>query len=167
MEHDIDLLIMPPLYSHLLQPLDVEVFAAFKRAHSGETNAVFRLNTQRIFRFKWLQMFQRAKAKAVTPTNIRAGFKNAGLMPNNPSEVFKCIPTNTSFSGRPIHTPPEQIVMEVTLLKNSPPEGAEFHQSNITFTSAICYINDVITPIKRYAKRITYICKTLLIINAL
>ena len=40
----IDLLIIPPYYSHLLQPLDIEIFTAFKRAHSGKTNAISRLS---------------------------------------------------------------------------------------------------------------------------
>jgi hypothetical protein len=54
MENDIDLLIMPPHCSHLLQPLDVGVFSAFKRAHSNETDATSRLSTQRISRPEWL-----------------------------------------------------------------------------------------------------------------
>ena len=37
MENQIDLLIMPPHCSHILQPLDVGVFSAFKRYHSAET----------------------------------------------------------------------------------------------------------------------------------
>jgi hypothetical protein len=35
MEHIIDLLIMPPHCSHVLQPLDVGVFSAFKRYCTG------------------------------------------------------------------------------------------------------------------------------------
>ena len=61
---------MPLYYSHLLQPLDIGVFAAFKRAYSGETDAGFRLNTQRIQRAKWMEMFQKIKVKAVTASNI-------------------------------------------------------------------------------------------------
>ena len=74
MENEIDLLVMPPHCSHLLQPLDINVFAAFKRAHNGETDAVSRLNTQHIPRFEWLQMFQRARNKAVVAFNILTGW---------------------------------------------------------------------------------------------
>ena len=45
MENSIDLLVILPHCSHLLQPLDVKVFAAFKRVYSGETDAVLKLNT--------------------------------------------------------------------------------------------------------------------------
>jgi DDE superfamily endonuclease len=50
MENNVDLLIMPPHCSHLLQPLDVRAFSAFKRAHSNKTDATSRLSTQRISR---------------------------------------------------------------------------------------------------------------------
>ena len=43
-KNSIDLLTMPFYYSHLLQPLNIRVFAIFKRAYSGETDAVFKLN---------------------------------------------------------------------------------------------------------------------------
>jgi hypothetical protein len=56
MENDIDLLVMPPHCSHLLQPLDVGVFAAFKRAHSNQTDHTSRLSSQRISRSEWIQI---------------------------------------------------------------------------------------------------------------
>jgi hypothetical protein len=40
MEHIIDLLIMPPHCSHVLQPLDVGVFPAFKRYCTGYRGTV-------------------------------------------------------------------------------------------------------------------------------
>ena len=48
MKNSIDFLIISFCYSHLLKPLDVGVFAAFKRAYSGEIDALFRLNITRI-----------------------------------------------------------------------------------------------------------------------
>ena len=50
MEYLIDLLILPPHISHLLQPLDVGVFAPLKRALVEETDAVSQLNSGRISR---------------------------------------------------------------------------------------------------------------------
>ena len=72
-------------------------------------------------------MFQRAKSKAIIPVNIRAGFKGADLIPNNPSEVFKRIPINTSSSSRPTHTPPDQIALQNILLKSSSPENIKIY----------------------------------------
>jgi hypothetical protein len=73
MKNDINLLIMLPHYLHLLQPLNVRVFSAFKRAHLNKTDATSRLSTQRISRPEWLEMFIRARAKAVKPDNIVSG----------------------------------------------------------------------------------------------
>jgi hypothetical protein len=50
MENDIDLLIIPPHCSHLLQLLDIRVFAALKHAHLSETNSTSQLSLQRISR---------------------------------------------------------------------------------------------------------------------
>ena len=43
-ENNINLLVMPPYCSHLLQPLDIGVFSAFKRAHANETDTTSRLS---------------------------------------------------------------------------------------------------------------------------
>ena len=50
LQNGIDLLIMPPHCSHMLQPLDVSVFAPLKRALSKETDKVARLDSSRIAR---------------------------------------------------------------------------------------------------------------------
>jgi hypothetical protein len=65
MENDIDLLIMPPHCSHILQPLDVGVFSAFKRYHTVETHALSRLSSQRIQWSEWLELLSRARVKAM------------------------------------------------------------------------------------------------------
>ena len=88
-------------------------------------------------------------------------------MPSSPTEVFKRIPTNTSSFSQPTRTPPDQIALEDALLKSSPPEGTEMHQSNDTFRSIIRYANDIITPAKRYAERITRMAETLNATNIL
>ena len=83
-------------------------------------------------------MFWRVRAKAVTPTNIRAEFKGAGLVLNNLSENFKRIFINISSSSRPIRIPPEQIAMEVTLLKSSLPKVQ--HYINLTLPLRLRYV---------------------------
>ena len=160
MENGIDLLVMPPHCSHLLQPLDVGVFAAFKRAHSVEMDSVSRLSTQRISRHEWLQMFIRARVKAVTTSNILAGWRGAGLIPFNPSKVLKNLPSQPPLPQRPIYTPTDQSVLDLTLLKSSPPDGTELHESNIQFTALLRQHSDVLSPVKRYAERMTRMCET-------
>ena len=59
MEHAIDLLILPPHTLHMLQPLDVGVFSPLKRALAAETDAVSRLDTGRIQRVEWTDVYPR------------------------------------------------------------------------------------------------------------
>ena len=48
MQNAIDLLILPPHTLHMLQPLDVSIFAPLKRALAAETDAAARLDSGRI-----------------------------------------------------------------------------------------------------------------------
>jgi len=57
MKHAIDLLILPPHTSHILQPLVVGVFSPLKRALTAETDASSRLDPGRICRVEWTEMY--------------------------------------------------------------------------------------------------------------
>jgi hypothetical protein len=61
MEHDIELLIMPPHCSHKLQPLDVGVFSVFKRYHTIKTHVLSRLSSQRIPCSEWIELLPKAR----------------------------------------------------------------------------------------------------------
>jgi DDE superfamily endonuclease/Tc5 transposase DNA-binding domain len=160
MENDIDLLILPPHCSHVLQPLDVGVFAAFKRRYTGETAAISRLSSQRISRAEWVQLFARARESSVIRENILAGWRAAGISPLNPRRVLKDLPSEAD--SVPIHpyTPPERAGLDLSLLKSSPPEPVELSQSNKRFTETLRECNDVVSPVKRYAERMTRLCES-------
>jgi len=79
MEHTIDLLILPPHTSHVLQPLDVSVFSPLKRALAAETDAASRVDAGRIIRSEWTRMYIRARESALREANITSGFKATGL----------------------------------------------------------------------------------------
>ena len=159
MENKIDLLVMPAHCSHILQPLDVGMFSSFKAAHSGETDAYSRLSSDRIPRQEWIQMFSRARAKAVTPENIRAGWRGAGIVPSDPMKVLERLAREPSSSTRPPRTPPDQNTLDTTLLQSSLPEGVELRQSNAAFRTALRGSNDIISPVYRYAERMTRLCE--------
>ena len=63
------------------------------------------------------------------------------------------------FAKRPRHILPDQMGLHDILLKSSFPENIELYQSNVKFTSALRYINDMPLSIRRYAERITAICE--------
>jgi hypothetical protein len=57
MQNAIILLVLPPHTSHLLQRIDVGVFAPLERALACETDAALRIGTSRISRVQWVQMY--------------------------------------------------------------------------------------------------------------
>ncbi|RAL68067.1 hypothetical protein DID88_008789 [Monilinia fructigena] len=78
-EKDIDLLILPPHCSHLLQPLDIAVYGPMKRYHALEVDRYSRAGVKRIQRAEWVELFQNIRKKALNSSNIKAGWRGAGL----------------------------------------------------------------------------------------
>ena len=160
MENDIDLLILPPHCSHILQPLDVGVFSAFKRAYSKETDQVSQLSSQRISRREWMQMFIRARQRAVVSDNILSGWRGAGLMPSDPSKVLDRLPSETTFPALKPRTPPDGTNLDFSLLLSSPPDGTELRQSNVRLNQVLAQVPEVPEEAKRYTDRVTRMAET-------
>lgn len=160
MENDIDLLIMPPHCSHLLQPLDVGVFSAFKRAHANETDRVSRLSAQRIPRQEWVQMFARARKKAVIMDNILSGWRGAGLFPSDPDKVLKQLPEPGLQVALKPRTPTGQGDLDFSLLKSSPPDGTELRESNVLLNAVLAEVPGLPSQAKRYVDRVTRMAET-------
>ena len=137
MENDIDLLIMPLYYSHLLQPLDVGVFSAFKCAYAGETDAVSQHSSQQIPHAEWMQMFIRARKKAVTLDNILSGWRGSGLIPSNPQKILDRLPIQPASALQKPYTPPARDNLDFLLLKSSPLDGTELRESNVLLNSVL------------------------------
>ena len=166
-ENNIDLLVMPPHCSHLLQPLDIGVFSAFKRAHANETDTTSRLSTQRISRPEWMEMFIRARVKAMKIDNILSGWRGAGLIPNNPQKVLARLSQAATTSALPPYTPPEGPNLDFSLLKSSPPDGTELRNSNVLLDSVLAQTPGLPSPAKRYVARVTRMTETLTTENVL
>ncbi|GAB7336127.1 hypothetical protein MBLNU13_g08914t1 [Cladosporium sp. NU13] len=155
MQNAIDLLILPPHTSHLLQPLDVGVFAPLKRALARETDAALRHDTGRIPRVQWVEMYIRARERALTSKNILSGWRSTGLVPLSPITVLERLPTRCASAASPPHTPRHQIDLDMSLLDSSPPDGTELRQANSLLNSAISACEDLPSPVKRYTKRMS------------
>ena len=160
MENKIDLLIMPSHCSHILQPLDIGVFSAFKRRHTSGTDAISRLSSQRIPRSEWIELFTEARGKALTTQNIKSGWRGAGLVPAMPMRVLKDLPREATLTASQPRTPPETIDLDYSLLHSSPPELVELSQSNKKFIESLSGSNAVVAPVHRYAERITRLCES-------
>ena len=84
----IDLILLPPHSSHLLQPLDVGVFSPLKRAISNQISRFIRSGITRIQKVEWLERFIEAREQAVTSTNIISEWRGAGLFPENMHRIL-------------------------------------------------------------------------------
>jgi hypothetical protein len=160
MENDIDLLIMPPHCSHLLQPLDVGVFSAFKRYHTVETHAISRLSSQRIPRSEWIELLSRARSKAMSRENILSGWRATGLWPITPMRVLNGLRKIDTPATPQLLTACATTNLDLSLLKSSPPEPTELSKSNKRFSESLRECPEVVSPVRRYAERMVRMCET-------
>ena len=126
----INLLILPPHTSHLLQLLDVGVFAPFKRILAKKTDALLRLNLNRISRINWITMFIAAKREALVSKNIIIRWKGADLKPFQPQTVLRKLPSHRASTASPPFTPRHSNALNLSLLDSSPPNGTKLRKTN-------------------------------------
>ncbi|KFZ17822.1 hypothetical protein V501_01531, partial [Pseudogymnoascus sp. VKM F-4519 (FW-2642)] len=153
--NNIDLLILPPHCSHLLQPLDVGVFGPLKKYHAYETDRLHRAGINRFQRSEWVTLYQTIRPKALSVENIRSGWRGAGLVPFSERRVLSQLPLPLQLQPT---TPQQQVDvsnLDLSILKSSPPEGTELRAANAVFNSALASREPPTTPTRRYATRVT------------
>jgi hypothetical protein len=160
MENQIDLLIIPPHCSHILQPLDVGVFSALKRYHTSEMDAISRLSAQRIPCSEWLELLSHAREKAISKENILGGWRGTGLWPATPMRVLKNLPSEPTTPAPHTSTACATTNLDQSLLLSSPPEATEQQRSNKRFTESLREYPVVVLLVKHYAERMARLCKT-------
>ena len=167
MEHAIDLLILPPHCSHVLQPLDVNVLAPLKRALAAETDSVARIDAGRVARVEWTRMYIRAREKAFTASNIKSGWRKTGLEPLSPIVVLDKHHPMPAPAPSPPRIPRGPASLDLTLLDSSPPDGTELRQATALFNSELKKPGPLISPVKRFGERMTCVLQTTLSENAM
>jgi hypothetical protein len=125
LDKTIDLVVLPPHTSHILQPLDVGVFSPLKRALSTEIEKLFRLDARRILRIEWTEAYITARSRAFIPRSIESSFRASGIYPLSPITILSTLrmPTSTPPTTPPPITTPNDL--DRSLLDSSPPEGTE------------------------------------------
>ena len=87
-EHECIILCLPPHTTHESQPLDVGVFAPLKVHWSRVCHNFYQKNPGKIInKFNFSSLFSQAWYGAVTPINVMAGFRKAGVFPFDPEAV--------------------------------------------------------------------------------
>jgi hypothetical protein len=87
-ENKIITLCMPAHASHLLQPLDVGCFGPLKKAYGRQIEHLIRCSITHISKTEFFPAFHAAHQAAITESNIKGGFRGAGLAPFNPENVI-------------------------------------------------------------------------------
>ncbi|EDN02779.1 conserved hypothetical protein [Histoplasma mississippiense (nom. inval.)] len=131
-ENKIIPLCMPPHSSHLLQPLDVGVFAPLKRAYGTLVEQRMRLGFNTIKKADFLDAYPAARREAFKASNIQSGFRATGIVPLDPQCVVQQLniqlrtPTppasrsSNSTSSWILQTPsnPRQLQKQVNKVRN-------------------------------------------------
>ncbi|CCF47815.1 transposase, partial [Colletotrichum higginsianum] len=98
-------LCMPPHSSHELQPLDVGCFSPLKHSYSKEIEKMMRMQISHITKDDFFPAFKAAFFASMGENNVRAGFRQAGLVPFNPEVVLSRLDfkpkTPTPSNSRP------------------------------------------------------------------
>ena len=159
-DNSIDLLILPPHCSHILQPLDIGVFRQLKQFHSQEMDRYSYHTIGRIKRADWVQSLIRIRTKAFISSNIKSSWKGSGLIPYNPNRVVNNLPNLPPT--RPI-TPENRAIptiLEYPLLLSSPPISIDLQSANKAFYIALRSSSVLITPGRKYTHKVTTISET-------
>ena len=152
-EHTIELLVLPPHTSHILQPLDVAVFAPLKTALAQEMDEIARASGgYNISKQDWIRCYVAAREKAICTPNIKSGFRAAGIWPNNRDRVLSTLDRHAAI------LPVEQVTpmtnsFDASLLNSSPPEATDLHAANSAARAAVRNSN-MKAPAKRYMARL-------------
>lgn len=115
------ILCYPAHTTHLLQGLDVVVFAVLKRILSEERDRYERETGEKISKTNFVTVYGRAHLRALTPEIIKSAFRKTGLWPFNRDVISKedMAPSKeTSCEGHlPATTAPE-VAMLAKLMQN-------------------------------------------------
>jgi DDE superfamily endonuclease/Tc5 transposase DNA-binding domain len=81
LKHDIQVVLLLPHTSHLLQPLDVGVFSPLKHYLSQNIDKLVCTGIAKVEKCEWVECFVKARPLALTSKNIQSGFKATGIYP--------------------------------------------------------------------------------------
>lgn len=103
------------LASHLLQPLDVSVVGPMKAKWKKAVTLFMRDNGRKPTRRDFFTLFTQVFEKTATMTNIKSGFRSAGIYPLNRQSIMK-----DTYLPSDIHGPTENVPGESILADSLP-----------------------------------------------
>jgi hypothetical protein len=165
-QHNIELLLMPPHSSHLCQPLDVGVFSSLKRAMTNEMDKIMRYGVPTIKKFEWADAYRLARPKAFSESNIKSGWSGTGLIPFNRRRVIGRLADTMSPEPDSTSSPPSSASEIPSCPFLSVPDtpskldSASLRVANTTLLQTMDASN-LDTPTKRYISRLASLTENL------
>jgi len=92
-------------FTHLTQPLDVDVFQPFKHYHTEAIDKAVRLSDYNFGKLKFLAAFQSFRIKTFKTSTIKHAFKQTELVSYNPEIVLKKVRANQLTRALRISSP--------------------------------------------------------------
>ena len=80
-QNNIVLFVLPPHTSHILQPMDIGCFGPLQVRYNQECSKFARLNHRVVTRYDVCSLACKAYVSALSPHNLQASFKKAGICP--------------------------------------------------------------------------------------
>ena len=157
------LVLLPPHSSHLLQPLDVGIFAPLKTALAHRQTQLFRSGVRRIEKAEWVEDFIAAWEDAITEKNVLSGWRGAGLFPENLHRMLHQLPDNRIPDPLHMSTPASPTARDNStpfFLSSSPPDPSTLKSKNRAFLDTLASSN-VETEYKTHMRRLSGISERL------
>ena len=155
MEHRIELLVLPPHTSHLLQPLDVAIFGPLKKTLTKMLSPYHEAQLTRIQKIEWISSYEQARNMTFTAKNIGSAWRGAGLIPIDRKKALRYLSTaqatNSPTAETPPCTPTKQTFNNVFLTSSSPEFGA-LHRANEALEEHIMVLR---TPVRAFVRECT------------
>jgi len=120
LKHDIQVVLLLPHTSHLLQPIDVGVFSPLKHYLSQNLNKLVCTGIAKVEKCEWVECFAKARPLALTSKNIQSGFKATGIYPPvDHSKVLDkfplCKPINATSQNNTAECPATPEAGDITI----------------------------------------------------
>ena len=157
---------MPVHLSHLLQLLDVGVFAPLKRVYSDQVSGLVHMMATKINKPAFIQVYKTAYYKVFTKENICSAFRGAGLVLFDPEVVLLKLDVK-------LHTPtpptPETTSWESKMPSNMRKLGAQLtlvskqirRHHNLSPTEMVIQLNSLVKGVSVMVHTAALICDKL------
>ncbi|KAI1002841.1 hypothetical protein K3495_g5365 [Podosphaera aphanis] len=124
-QNNIELLFLPAHSSHVLQPLDLGVFAPLKSQYPRQIADLAKLdNASAVKKQKFVTCYQDARNDTFNPRLLKSGWKVAGLFPWNPEKGI-----NSSQVPPPTGRPPTSLSNPNSVSDESPCSSRKIYKS--------------------------------------